>query len=155
MLTVAAIFAAGSVAAAEEPLSRDLYVDRLEGICKPRAEATQRAMKGVRTDVRYPDRLKAAANKFAKGQKIFAGTIEKISTVARPPADVAKLDQWFVYLGRQADFLEEITDQLRRGHTIKAQRLTSRFIQNGKKANNVTLAFEFDYCSFKFSRFGF
>jgi hypothetical protein len=38
--------------------------------------------------------------------------------------------------------------------TIKAQRLTARFIHNGNLANNDTLAFGFDYCSFKFSRYG-
>ncbi len=40
-------------------------------------------------------------------------------------------------------------------HDIKAQRLTARFIENGNLANNVTLAFGFNYCSFKFIRYGF
>ena len=124
-------------------------------MCKPRAEATQRAMKGVRQDVRYPKRLPVAARKFDKGAKIFSGTIEKIGRVPRPAADTARLKEWFVYLNRQQAYLLEITEQLRMGHTIKAQRLTSRFIHNGNLANNVTLAFGFDYCSFKFSRFGF
>jgi hypothetical protein len=140
---------------AEAPLTRDEYVQRLEGMCKPRALATQVAMKGVRKDVRYPKRLPIAVGKFAKGAKIFGGTIEKIAEVPQPPADVGKLKEWFIYLNRQEQYLLEITDQLRRGHTIKAQRLTSRFIHNGNLANNVTLAFGFDYCSFKFSRYGF
>jgi hypothetical protein len=143
------------VASAEEVLTRDEYVSRLEKMCKPRAEATRRAMKGVRTDVRYPKRLPIAADKFGKGATIFGGTIEKIGRVPRPAADVARLDEWFVYLNRQEDYLQEITGQLRMGHTIKAQRLTSRFIHNGNLANNVTLAFGFDWCSFKFSRYGF
>ena len=50
--------------------------------------------------------------------------------------------------------MKEISAQLRMDHEIKAQRLTARFIHNGNLANNVTLAFGFDYCSFKFSRFG-
>ena len=149
------VAAAAAAAIAEEILTRDEYVERLEGMCKPRAEATRRAMKGVRQDVRYPKRLPIAADKFDKGAKIFGGTIEKIGRVPRPAADVARLKEWFVYLNRQEDYLLEITDQLRIGHTIKAQRLTSRFIHNGNLANNVTLAFGFDYCSFKFSRYGF
>lgn len=155
MAIVATVLAAGAVASAEEPVSRDAYVDRLERICEPRAEATRRVMDGVRQDIRYRDRLPIAADKFAKGAKIFGGTIKTIAQVPRPAADVSRLKEWFVFLNRQEDYLREITGQLRMGHTIKAQRLTSRFIQNGKQANNVTLSFEFDYCSFKFSRYGF
>jgi hypothetical protein len=147
--------AGAAAASAEEVLTRDEYVDRLEKMCKPRAEATRRAMKGVRTDVRYPKRLPIAADKFGRGADIFGGTIEKIGQVPRPAADAAKLKEWFVYLNRQEDYLREITEQLRQGHTIKAQRLTSRFIHNGNLANNVTLSFGFDWCSFKFSRYGF
>lgn len=155
VITAAAVIAASAVAAAEEILTREDYVERLEGMCKPRAEATRRAMDGVRTDVRYPKRLPIAADKFDKGAEIFGGTIKKISRVPRPVADVSRLKEWFAFLKRQEAYLLEITDQLRMGHTIKAQRLTSRFIHNGNQANNVTLAFEFDYCSFKFSRYGF
>ena len=153
-IAAAAVLAAAAVAA-EETLTRDEYVDRLERICEPRAEATRRVMKGVRQDVRYSKRLPIAADKFDKGAEIFGGTIDKIASVARPSADMARLKEWFVYLNRQEDYLLEITRQLRIGHTIKAQRLTSRFIHNGNLANNVTLAFGFDYCSFKFSRYGF
>lgn len=154
IMAIAMLFGAG-VATAEEILTRDEYVNRLEGMCKPRAEATRRAMKGVRTDVRYPKRLPIAADKFGKGAEIFSGTIEMIGRVPRPAADAAKLKEWFVYLNRQEDYLQEITEQLQMGHTIKAQRLTSRFIHNGNLANNVTLSFGFDWCSFKFSRYGF
>ena len=52
-----AVFAAGAMATGEEILTRDAYVERLEGMCKPGAEATQQVMVGVRQDVRYPKRL--------------------------------------------------------------------------------------------------
>jgi hypothetical protein len=156
MVAVIVLLATGAPAlGAEEILSRDEYVNRLEGMCKPRAEATQVAMKGVRKDIRYPERLQVAVGKFAKGAAIFGGTIDRIGKVPQPAADVAKLQEWFAYLDRQEQYLHEITDQLRMSHTIRAQRLTSRFIHNGNLANNVTLAFGFDYCSFKFSRYGF
>ena len=71
------------------------------------------------------------------------------------PGLKGRLKKWFVYLNRQESYLQEITVQLRGGHTIKAQRLTGRFIHNGNLANNVTLAFGFNWCSFKFSRYGF
>jgi hypothetical protein len=154
-MAIGLLAACSAVLAAEGEVTRKEYVTQLESMCKPRAEATQRAMKGVRKDVRYPDRLPIAVGKFSKGAKIFGGTIEKISQVPQPVADQARLAEWFKYLNRQEQYLQEITAQLRISHTIKAQRLTSRFIHNGNLANNVTLAFGFNYCSFKFSRYGF
>jgi len=146
------MLAAVSLAAAEVP-TRQEYVGQLEEICKPDALATQKAMKGARADVKA-ERLKAAAGKFAKATSIFGGTVKQISAVARPPADATKLSKWFTYLNRQESYLQQITAQLRQGQAIKAQRLTARFIHTGNLANNVVLAFGFNYCSFKFSRYG-
>jgi hypothetical protein len=149
---VVALLAAVTAAAAEPP-TRTEYVDQLEAICKPDALATQRAMKGARADIKT-ERLKPAAAKFSKATSIFGGTVKQIAAVPRPPEDAAKLGKWFTYLNRQASYLQQITVQLRREQAIKAQRLTARFIHNGNLANNVVLAFGFDYCSFKFSRYG-
>jgi hypothetical protein len=142
-----------AVAAAAEGPSRDEYVGQLEGICKPRAEATQVAMKGAKADLKA-ERLSVAAGKFAKATKIFGGTVTKIAAVPRPEADAAKLATWFTYLNKQESYLQQITTQLRAGNAIPAQRLTARFIHNGNLANNVVIAFDFNYCSFKFSRYG-
>lgn len=133
--------------------TREEYVSQLEEICEPGVQATQRAMKGVRDDVRA-ERDIAAAGKFRQGATIFGGTIDGIAGVSRPPADVARLAKWFTYLRRQEKYLMQITANLRAERTIKAQRATARFIHNGNLANNVVLAFGFNYCSFRFSRFG-
>jgi hypothetical protein len=146
------LLAVADAPAAEAP-TRDEYVERLEAICKPDAEATQRAMKGARSDIQA-ERLKVAAGKFAKSTSIFGGTVKRISAVPRPDADTTRLGKWFTYLKRQESYLGQITAQLRLDHAIKAQRLTARFIHNGNLANNVVLAFGFDWCSFKFSRYG-
>ncbi len=143
----------GAVTAAADAPTRSEYVPRLEAICKPDAEATQRAMKGARTDIQQ-ERFTTAAVKFGKAEKIFGSTIKQIAAVPRPPADAARLGQWFVYLKRQESYLGQITANLRAGRGIAAQRLISRFIHNGNLANHVVLAFGFDYCSFKFSRYG-
>jgi hypothetical protein len=92
--------------------------------------------------------------RFAKATSIFGGTVTQIGAVPRPRADKAKLDKWFGFLDRQEDYLQQITAALRKSEGIKAQRLTARFIHSGNLANNVVLAFGFDYCSFKFSRYG-
>src|SRR5690242_18935772 len=91
-------------AACEQSLTRDEYVPRLEKICKPRAEATRQAMQGVRDDVRHKDRNPIAARKFSRAAAIFGGTVKLISKVPRPPNDVARLKEWFVYLNRQEDY---------------------------------------------------
>jgi len=149
---VALLTAAASAAAAEAP-TREEYVTQLESVCKPDAEATQKAMKGARADVQA-ERLTLAAGKFAQATTIFGSTLKRISAVPRPPADAAKLSKWFGYLKTQESYLKQITAQLRADHAIQAQRLTARFIHNGNLANNASLVFGFNYCSFKFSRYG-
>jgi hypothetical protein len=153
LLVMALLSAASASAAVAEAPMRDEYVAQLEVICKPDAEATQQAMKGARADVRA-ERLAAAAAKFARASSIFGSTLRRIVPVPRPPADSAKLDKWFGYLKNQQSYLGQITAKLRADQAIKAQRLISRFIHNGNLANNTVLAFGFDSCSFKFSRYG-
>jgi hypothetical protein len=152
-IAVIAAAALAAVATAAEAPTRGEYVSRLEQICKPDALATQRAMKGARTDVRQ-ERFPAAAGKFAQATTIFGGTIKRIAAEPRPSADTARLSKWFGYLKQQESYLQRITGALRASQGIKAQRLTARFIHDGNLANNVVLAFGFDYCSFKFSRYG-
>jgi len=142
----------GGVAAAEGEPTRSEYVAQLEAVCKPDALATKKAVKGVKGDVRA-ERLAVAAGKFSAAAKIFAGTVREISTVPRPPADQAKLAKWFTYLEQEKSYLTKIAAALRAGRTIQSQRYTARFVHNGNLANNVVLAFGFNYCSFKLSRF--
>lgn len=141
-----AVYAKGAVARAD-------YVSQLEGVCKPGAKKTQRVTKGARKDIKA-ERLGIAATKFSKAAKIFGRTVSRIKPVPRPEADQSKLSKWFVYLDRQEDYLEKIAGHLRARRSIAAQRLIARFIHNGNLANRTTLGFEFDYCSFRFSRYG-
>lgn len=147
-----ALLAAASAPAAEAP-TRDEYVEGLEKICKPDSEATQRAMKGARGDIRA-ERLAVAAKKFAKATAIFGGNVKEISAEPRPSADTERLRKWFTYLKRQEAYLGQITEQLRHDRPTKALRLIQRFIHTGNLANNVVLAFGFNWCSFEFSRYG-
>ena len=151
-VVVVSLTAGAAGALGEGTPTRREYVAQLEPICKPGAEATERVMKGVRDDV-DAGRIAVAAHKFGRATTVFGETTSTIGRVPQPPADTARLKQWFGYLDRQQGYLKEITAELRAGHTIKAQRLTARFIHTGNLANNVVLAFGFDYCSFRFSRF--
>ncbi len=132
---------------------RGEYVAKLEGICKPGALATQRAMKGARADL-SSERLAIAARKFGRASRIFAATVRRIAPVPRPPGDARQLRKWFAYLKRQEAYLKRIVADLRARRAVPAQRLTARFIHNGNLANNAVLSFGFEYCSFKFSRYG-
>src|SRR3954471_19910966 len=80
--------------------TRPEYVARLEQICKPGSEATQRAVRGVRAEVR-DERLRAAAPKVARARRIFAHTVGAIAKVPRPSADRETLARWFTALGRE------------------------------------------------------
>lgn len=148
---LAALLLAGTALAAAP--TRAEYVERLEAICKPDNEATQRVMKGARADIKA-ERLTVAAAKFAKATRIFSGSVRGMEAVTQPPADRTKLRRWFGYLNDQVGYLKGVTTQLRAGRAIKAQRQIARFIHAGNLANGVVLPFGFEACTFKFSRYG-
>lgn len=148
-----AALAFAAVALGAEAPTRDEYVGRLEAICKPDNEATQRAMKGARSDIQA-ERIAVAAGKFAKATEIFTGTVKAMAAVPRPAADTTKLSRWFGYLNEQEGYLRGVTTQLRADRVIKAQRQIARFIHSGNLANSVILPFGFESCEFKFSRYG-
>jgi hypothetical protein len=139
-------------AASATELTRPEYVAQLEKLCKPGSEATQRAVRGMRSDVRS-ERLRLAATKFSKAKRIFAGTVKSISTAPRPAADRAILSRWFAALDRETDYLGRTAAALRAEDIPRFQRVSGRFFQEGSKANNIVASFGFNYCAFKPSRF--
>lgn len=149
---LALLFAA--VAGAEEAAapSRAEYVAKLEGICKPRALATERVARGMRADLRA-ERFAIAARKFAAALRLFTATVREISPLPRPLADRATLARWFHYLGQEESNLRRIVVVLRAHRAVAFQHASARFVQSGERADEVVLAFGFDYCYFKLSRF--
>ena len=146
-----ALTATPAVSAAAER-TRSEYVAHLEKLCKPDAEATERAVRGTKADVRS-ERLRLAAGKVSKAQRIFAGTVTTISSVPRPAADGATLDRWFTALNREAAALRRTAASLRAEDVPRFQRVWADFIHEANKANNVVVSFGFNYCAFKPSRF--
>jgi hypothetical protein len=143
---------AATVSIAAEDPTRPEYVAQLEQICKPGSEATQRAVHGMRSDIRS-ERLRLAATKFAKAKRIFAHTVNSISTVPRPQADRATLARWFDALGRETAYLGKSAAALRAEDVARFQRVSTQFFREGSKANNVVVSFGFNYCDFRSSRF--
>lgn len=152
MLALAALAPPALAADTAEAPTRAGYVAQLERICKPRSEATQRAVRGMRADVRA-ERLRVAAGKFARAQRIFADTVRSISAVPRPPEDRETLSRWFRALGEEQVYLGQIVSSLRTEDVARFQRVSADFIHQGNKANNVVVSFGFNYCAFKPSRF--
>lgn len=148
VLLLAVVLTASAVAGPE----RDEYVTRLESICKPGVEATQRAVRGVRSDIRA-ERLQVAAGKLARARRIFDGTVRRISRVPRPASDAEQLAKWFRYLGQQQTYLARSAAALRAERIARYQRSSVRFVHTGNLANDVVIFFGFNYCRFKFSRF--
>jgi hypothetical protein len=147
-----AAIALSTSAGADSAPDRAEYVSRLEAVCKPGVEATQRAVRGVRSDIKA-ERLGVAAGKLASAARIFDGTVGTISAVPRPPADAAQLTKWFGYLRLQESYLARAAAALRAERIVPYQHNAVRFVHNGNLANDVVIAFGFNYCRFKFSRF--
>jgi hypothetical protein len=152
---VAALLVAISVTPAVSALAeqtRPEYVAQLEKLCKPDAEATRRAVRGTKADVRA-ERFRLAAGKVSKAQRIFAGTVRSISAVPRPAADNSTLDRWFAALGNESAALRRTAASLRSEDIPRFQRIWADFIHEANKANNVVVSFGFNYCAFRASRF--
>jgi hypothetical protein len=130
------------------------YVSTLEKICRPGSDDTVKAMGNARKDLK-DGRVSVAAHKFERASKIYRRTLKAMSAVPRPAADTQRLKAWFGYLNRQQGYLTQIISNLKAGRTIKAQHLIADFIHTGNLANNEVLAFGFNYCSFKPTRYGF
>jgi hypothetical protein len=148
-----AVLSAGIAAAEGAPApTRSEYVAGLEGICKPRALATKWAVRGMRDDLRA-ERLAAAASKFSQASRLFAATVHEISPQPRPPDDRATLALWFHYLRQEESNLRRIVVVLRADQPVAFQHASARFVRSGERADDAVLAFGFDFCYFKLSRF--
>ena len=150
-LAFAMLVLSASAGAAVAP-DRAEYVSRLESICKPGVETTQEAVRGVRSDIRA-ERLAVAAGKLGRAARIFDGTVGKISAVPRPPQDASHLAKWFGYLKLQESYLGRAATALRAEKIPRYQHNAVLFVHNGNLANDVVIAYGFNYCRFKFSRF--
>ncbi len=148
-----AALALSALAVADAAPDQAEYVSRLESICKPNVEQTQRAVKGVRSDIQR-ERFAIAARKLSSARRIFDRTVGAISAVPRPPADAAQLCQ-VVRLPEASGVLSARSGvgACRRQHIVRYQHNSVRFVHTGNLANDVVITYGFNYCRFKFRRF--
>ena len=135
---------ASQVKNAEERMKKAVETIRHEVASVRTNKATTSLLDGIKVEYYgNPTPLTQVASVSAPEARLLViqpwerSTITEIARVPRPAADLRRLKEWFVYLNRQESYLVRIADELRREHTIKAQRLTARFIHNGNLANNV------------------
>jgi hypothetical protein len=149
---VCAAALAGAAFGATPEEERQSYAAQAEPICKSNTKANERIFKGVRKLVRE-GKLKLAAGHFAKAAAAFGKATNEIAALPQPPADVTRLTKWIGLLRNEKSLLGRIGQALRAGKKAKAQRLQSKLVQNGNRANNTVLGFEFHYCLIDSSRF--
>ena len=94
----------------------------------------------------------AQARRAPRGSS--TGPCARSRAVPRPALDEAQLAKWFDYLRLQESYLAKAAAALRAERIVQYQHNAVRFVHTGNLANDVVIAFGFNYCRFKFSRFG-
>ena len=129
------------------------YVSRLESICKPGVEATQRAVRGVRSDIRA-ERLAVAAGKLVERR----ADLRRHRAARSPPFRARRSTRrsspsGSATSGSRSPIWAGRPRLCARRRILRYQHNAVRFVHNGNLANDVVIAFGFNYCRFKFSRF--
>ena len=149
-----AVLALSAVAAAAAAPDQAEYVSRLESICRPNVEQTQRAVQGVRSDIQagtLRDRGAKALQRRADLRSDGGGDLRR----AAPPCRCGAARQ-VVSLPEAPGVLSaaERRRRCRPSSIVPYQHNAVRFVHTGNLANDVVIAYGFNYCRFKFSRFG-
>jgi hypothetical protein len=142
---------AGAAQAAGE-VTRAGYREAVEPICRSNTEANERILAGVKQEVRA-GRLAPAATRFARAAYALKKTIGELKGVAPPPADRARLSRWLGKVSVEASLFERIAGELRARQKARAEKLVVRLNSNAGQANNMVIAFEFEYCRLEPARF--
>jgi hypothetical protein len=148
-LVIAMVLAVGAFAA---EVSRDEYKEAAEPICKTSAQANERILSGVRTEVRK-NQLKTAAAKFAKASKTQSKALKQLEALPQPAADEARLAKWLGYLKTEGELFEQAGRKLKAGDKTGAEHVFAKLTPTANKANNQVLPFEFRYCRLEPQKF--
>jgi hypothetical protein len=138
-------------ALAAEP-TRESYREAVEPICRANTRANKRILAGVKGEVRA-GKLKPAAARFAKAAKALKKSVGELRAVPPPPADRSRLSRWLGEVATEASLFEAIAADLRKGQKAQAERIVTKLSTDANQANNMVLAFEFEYCRLEPSRF--
>jgi uncharacterized protein (DUF342 family) len=152
VLLAGVLIAGGAMAVTSPDQTREGYVAQVEPICKSNTKTNERLLGGVKKQVKE-GKLKAAAGKVSAATTSSANTLKKLKQVPQPPADAAKLKQWFGFLEKEQKLLSELSKVLKAENKSRVQLLTIQLTHNGNQANTTVLGFEFNYCLIPTSQF--
>jgi len=154
--TIAALLAMALVAAAaahaDEEITREGYVARVEPICKRNTMASQRILKGAQARIKSHEFV-PAGRQFIRVSVAFAHGIKQIAAVPRPVADDARLRKWIKFLGIVKRRLRNVGRFLKTDEQLKATHEKINVERSSNAANNVGFVFGFDYCRLTRSHF--
>jgi len=153
LITAVALLATASARAEEGVPTRAEYVAQVDPICEANTVANKRILKNVGVKARNDRTMKEAGGQFIRASLAFGGTVDKIATVARPPADDARLLKWFDQLRVVQSKLRSLGKALKEEDEIKAAHEQIRLERASNAANNVGFVFEFRSCRITPSRF--
>jgi hypothetical protein len=154
-VTAVAMLSFAALAVAEEIPSRAEYVEQVEPICEANTTASKRILTNARTKARSNNRevQREAGAQFIHASAVFGKTVQKLTTVPRPPADDSRLLKWLRQLGIVKDNLRKLGIALKAGEEIKAAHEQIRVERSSNAANNFSFSFDFNYCRLTPSRF--
>ena len=141
-LTALALLAVPAFAAEQ---TREAYAAAVEPICKSNKAAADRLLGPVKGLVKN-DKLKQAGTAFSKAATELEKTQKKLAVVPQPPADTAKLAKWLTEIKNEVALMRQISTKFRQGKKGPASSLAVTLQQNATKANNLVIAFQFNYC---------
>ncbi len=132
--------------------TRDEYKEQVEPICKTNKEASEKYLKGVKTLVKK-NKLKQAGTAFTKAGAALEKAEKQLAVVPQPEADSAKLTKWLSEIKGEAALMKTIGAKFTAGNKSKGSSLSVKLTHNATKANNLVLAFQFNYCKIDPSKF--
>jgi hypothetical protein len=141
---------AGLAVAAET--NRDEYKDAVEPICQKNKQESEKFLKGVKSLVKK-DKLKPAGTDFSKAAGALEKAEKQLAAVPQPTADEAKLGKWLTDIKGEVKLMREIASKFKAGNKSKGTSLVVKLEHNATTANNLVIAFQFNYCKIDPSKF--
>jgi hypothetical protein len=132
--------------------TRDEYKAQVEPICKTNKEASEKYLKGVKTLVKK-DQLKQAGAAFSKAAAALEKAEKQLAAVPQPEADSAKLGKWLSDIKGEVSLMKTIAAKFKAGNKAKGSSLSVKLTHNANVANNLVIAFQFNYCKIDPSKF--
>jgi hypothetical protein len=122
---------------------------------RPRSKANKEASDRYLTGVRalQKDKLAQASERFTKAAEALTGAERQLARCPQPATDAAKLTKWLAGIKGEVGLMKTIAVKFDAGNKSKGSSLAVKLTHNANVANNLVIAFQFNYCKIDPSRF--